>query len=143
MFPHRVDRISPKNRSIVDSPRSSILLASRLPHEKKNCRPQTKAFHMGQTCPPFVFADLELRYGQYLILIMRWVSVQSLFAAFAALPGQVEVMREQVGNLAGILGDEAVHASTAFQDDETSKKTTQDRIEMKFHLRGKGGGLRL
>ena len=52
-------------------------------------------------------------------------------------------MREQIDNLDGIWGDEPVHASTASHGDETPKKTTQDRIEIKFHLRGKGGGLRL
>ena len=52
-------------------------------------------------------------------------------------------MREQIGILEGIWEDEAVHASTASHDDETPKKTTQDRIEMKFHRRGNGGGLRL
>ena len=69
--------------------------------------------------------------------------VQSLSAAFAALSGQVEVMQEQIGILAGIWGDEPVHASTASHGDETSKKTTQDPIEMEFHRRGNEGGLRL
>ena len=52
-------------------------------------------------------------------------------------------MREQIDILEGIWGDEAVHASTASLGDETPKKTTQDRIEIKFHRRGKGDGLRL
>ena len=52
-------------------------------------------------------------------------------------------MREQIDILEGMSGDEAVHASTASHGDETPKKTTQDRIEIKFHRRGKGGGLRL
>ena len=52
-------------------------------------------------------------------------------------------MPEQIGILEGIWGDEAVYASTASHGDETPKKTTQDRIEMKFHRRGNGGGLRL
>ena len=97
---------------------------------------------MEQTGPPFILAYLGLRSGQYLLL-MRQVRVQSLSTAFTALPGQVEVTREQIGVLAGIWGDEPVHASTASHDDRTPMKTTQDRIEMKFHRRGKGGGLRL
>ena len=52
-------------------------------------------------------------------------------------------MRERIDILEGIWGDEAVHANTVSHGDETSKKTTQDRIELKFHRRGKGGGLRL
>ena len=39
-------------------------------------------------------------------------------------------MREQIGILEGIWGDEPVHASTVSHDDETFKKTTRDRIEM-------------
>ena len=52
-------------------------------------------------------------------------------------------MREQIDILERMSGDEAVHASTASHGDENPKKTTQDRIEIKFHRRGKGGGLRL
>ena len=44
VFLHRVDRISKKYSSIVDSPRSSISLASRLSHKKTNCRPQRELF---------------------------------------------------------------------------------------------------
>ena len=45
--------------------------------------------------------------------------------------------------LEGIWEDEPVNASTAFHGDETPKKTTQDRIEIKSHRRSKGGRLRL
>ena len=68
MFPHRIYRISQKNSSIVDSSGSSISLASRLSH-KKNCRPQMRACDMGQTSPPLLLAYLELRSGQYFLLI--------------------------------------------------------------------------
>ena len=40
MFPHRIYRISQKNSSIVDSPGSSISLASRLSHKKKTVAPK-------------------------------------------------------------------------------------------------------
>ena len=69
MFPDRVYRISKKNSSIVDSPCSSIWLLSRLSHEKINCRPQMRAFDMGQTRPPLLLTHLELRSGQYFLLM--------------------------------------------------------------------------
>ena len=45
-------------------------------------------------------------------------------------------MREQIDILEGMWEDEAVHASTASHGDETPKKMTQDRIEIKFHRGG-------
>ena len=68
MFPHRIYRISQKNSSIVDSPGSSISLASRLSHKKKTAAPN-ESFDMGQTSPPLLLAHLELRSGQYFLLI--------------------------------------------------------------------------
>ena len=49
-----------------------------------------RAFDMGQTSPPLLLAYLELRSVSMSYSFMRLVRVQSLSAAFAALPEQID-----------------------------------------------------